>query len=463
MKTNKIFVSAIAVTAMLLFATSCSKDFYTKVNNNPNQPTVVPPKTLLPGIEVSLAYAQGGNAWEYAGCFTQQGYGWNREATAFYTYDITGSNLPEALWDNMYSSVMNNDYALLNMATSNGYNEYAGIANILMAYSLQVTVDFWGNVPYSQAFKGSADIEPTYDADATLYGNIITLLNTGISDLKLSPGGLVPTTDDVIYGGNAASWIAFANAIKARIYIHQTKINAALAINAYAAADSALTEGFTTAQVVFPGPPNSSPVNQYNTAWGDITYVTNAGFHCTLFDTMTALTDPRITVYFDTAGAAEAITSPIVGMDATTYYGNSTSPVEFITKEELDFIEAEATLKGANTGTVAAASICYANAINDNFTKLGISAAATAYVIANPLPVSIAGAEYTLGKQEWIALFMNPESWVTWRRTGAPALQPVTAGDAIPRRMVLPNSEITENSSAPQGETLWTPQIFWDK
>lgn len=456
----KIFIPVL-IAALLLFSTSCKKEFYTKANVNTNQPTSVPPGTLLPGIEVSLAYAQGGDASRYAQLFVQQGFGAAREATAYYDYQISGTNLPEQLWDNMYTSDMENIYTLLNMSTTNGYNAYAGIANILMAYSLQVTVDFWGNVPYSQAFLGSANIEPAYDKDASLYSTMINLINTGIADLNSSPGTLVPSTDDVMYNGSASAWIAFATALKARLYIHQCKHNnVAMCDSALNCAQRALADGFANAKVAFvQGVPNSSPVYQYNTGWGDITYVTSGGVHATLYDTMLALLDPRIGVYFDTAGAATSAT-PIVGMDPNTYYGKATSPVEFITKEELDFIEAEATLRSG--GTLANALIYYNNAITDNFTKLGLASSATAYETANPLLPT--NGLYQIAKQEWIALFINPEEWACWRRTGVPALvAPVGAASTqIPRRMVLPNSEVTENANAPQNETLWTPVVFWD-
>jgi len=456
-------ITAVAVSGMLLFATSCSKTFYTKANVNPNQPSVVPPGTLLPMVEISLTYAMGGDGARYSGIFDQQGYGANREQAAIQAYQITGTNLPDNFWNNMYANDMNNAYTLMTMANSNGYNRYAGIASILMAYSMQCTVDFWGSVPYSQAFLGASNINPAYDQDQAIYNNMISLLNTAIADLQNpSPGALIPSSDDVIYGGNAQLWIAFANAEKARIYIHQCKhSNAAMCTAALNAADSAIAEGFTNAQVTYTGIPNSSPVYQFNTGWGDITYVTSAGVHATLYDTMFALTDPRINVYFDTAGSATAAT-PVVGMGA--YYGSPNSPVELISKEEVEFIQAEATLRGAGLGTIAQAQIYYANAITDNFTKLGIAASAPAYIAANPLPVANnAAAQYVVGKQEWMALFMNPEAWACWRRTGAPALQSANVGLQIPRRMVLPNDEITLNANAIQNETLWSPIIFWDK
>ncbi len=465
MKTNKIILSALAATTMLFFTTSCSKEFYTKVNVNTNQPTAVPPNTLLPGIEVSLAYAQGGDASRYSSLFVQQGFGAAREAAAYYDFEFAGTNNPEQLWDNMYATDMENDYTLLGLAKSGGYNEYAGIASVLMAYSLQVTVDFWGNIPYSQAFMGTANPEPSYDIDKTIYGNILTLLDAGIADLSnANKGNLYPTTDDIMYGGNEASWINFANAIKARVYIHQCKGNSVtMCDSALACATRALGDGFAIAQLYFVSSPNSAPQYQYNTDWGDISYVDGGGVTPTMYDSMYALSDPRINVFFDTAGSAGAST-PIVGMDPTCYYGQQTSPVEFISKEELDFIQAEATLRLG--GTVAAASVFYNNAITDNFTKLGLAGAAAGYEANTSvmLPSTNAGAQYEVAKQEWIALFLNPEAWACWRRTGSPALvAPVGAvSTEIPRRMVLPNSEVTENSHAPAGETMWTPQIFWD-
>jgi hypothetical protein len=468
MKTNKTLLSAIAVTTLLLFATSCSKEFYTKVNVNTNQPTVVPPSTLLPGVEVSIAYAQGGDASRYAQLFVQQGFGAAREATSFYNYELSGTNLPEDLWDNMYTSDMMNDYTLLNMATTNGYNEYAGIADILMAYSLQVTCDFWGSIPYSQAFQGSGDIAPKYDADVTIYSDIISLCNTGIADLRKPTGVLVPSTDDVMYGGNYKKWIAFAFALEARVYMHQCKSNSATnCTSALNAADSAIAEGFTIAQVQFPGAPNSCPVFQYNSDWGDITYVNSGGVNPTLYDTMLIYSDPRIGVYFDSTGSANA-TTPIVGMNTvSSYYSMATSPVEFITAEELYFIQAEATVRSQGAAGIPAAQTDYLMAIQANFAKFGLgNSAYTAYTLTSQgtLPSDVTGALYQIGKQEWMTYFLNPEAWVSWRRTGAPALQaPTTASSTmIPRRMVLPNSETTENTNAPQNETLWTPVIFWD-
>ncbi len=61
---------------------------------------------------------------------------------------------------------MENIYTLRVSADANGYNAYSGVARIMLAYSMQMVVDMWGSVPYSQAFQGNVaggTIHPAYN------------------------------------------------------------------------------------------------------------------------------------------------------------------------------------------------------------------------------------------------------------------------------------------------------------
>jgi len=96
--------------------------------------------------------------------------------------------------------------------------------------------------------------------------------------------------------------------------------------------------------------------------------------------------------------------------------------------------------------------------------KLGVAPAAiTTYITANGvLPTSANAAIAQVASQEFIALFLNPEAWTLWRRTNSPDLAP-TAGNAIPRRLLWPQSEYSYNTAnAPTTNTLASPKIFWD-
>lgn len=450
MKTIKSYIAIGASVVFLLTSTSCTKEFYTKANNNPNAPGSVPSNTLLSGVEVSLAYTQGGAASQFTSLFTQQTYGAQRQAQAYYDYILTPAD-PEYLWDQMYTDVMENDHVLMTQAQAAGQNEYYGIANIIMAYSIQTCVDVWGKIPYSTAFQGAGDIQPTFDDDQALYGTVLSLLNTGITALSNSEKGTqYPTNDDVIYGGSESEWIAFAQAVKARIYIHQCKHgNAGYEDSAIADANAAIANGFVTAQVSFGAASNNNaPWYQFNNQRGGyISFAPTA-----LIDSMASYTDPRLSDFADTVGGAGTLAA---------YYGLGTSPVEFITTEELYFIAAEANVRLSNA---AAAQTAYISAITANMTKLGVSNAAITTYLASPqgtLPVTQAAALHQLGVQEWIALYLNPEAWTSYRRLGSPMLAP-TAGSEIIRRMIYPNSEVSLNANCPQGVTIFLPRIFWD-
>ncbi len=451
MKIKLIYIVTISV-ATLAFA-SCKKSFFTDANINPNAPAAVIPSTLLTTVEGALAYSQGGDMSRYTQYFTQQTLGAFNQSSAYYSYVITSQDV-DNLWGNLYTSVMENNDTLMKISDERGYNRYSGISRVLMAYTLQITVDCWGSIPYSNAFKGlSLSFASTYDKDSDLYNTtILNLLDSGIARLSnSSAGSSVPGGEDVIFNGSASNWIKFAHAIKARIYLHQSKNSAAMAANALTEIASAFTSNGDNAQYIFGDASTANnPVFQFNDQRAYTDYPSG-----TLAATMDSLQDPRYLKFFDSTY------SDFDGVGIGTYYGNTTSPVEFISFDELLFAKAEAILRSG--GTVAAAQNSYDSAITMNMTKLGVAPADIAtYIAANgTLSTNVATAIGQVASQANIALFLNPEAWTTWRRTGYPALTPVS-GNAIPRRILYPLTETNYNGANTPASTLFTTKIFWD-
>jgi hypothetical protein len=97
--------------------------------------------------------------------------------------------------------------------------------------------------------------------------------------------------------------------------------------------------------------------------------------------------------------------------------------------------------------------------------KLGVSATdAATYIAANGiLSGTTAAAIAKVSAEEYIALYLNPEAWVLWRRNNSPALTPIT-GANVPRRLLYPQTEYSYNGdNVPASVTLFSPKIFWDK
>jgi len=152
---------------------------------------------------------------------------------------------------------MENCKNYIQVSDAGNYFGHSGIGRILLAYELQTTVDCWGSIPYSQAFQGTGNIDAKYDSDVSVYAAITQLVYDGINKLNQNAqtlAGNQPGPEDFIYNGNMGEWIKFGNAILARIFIHQSKGNAAMADSAMAHAALSFASNADNARLVIPRP-----------------------------------------------------------------------------------------------------------------------------------------------------------------------------------------------------------------
>lgn len=456
-KYNLILLAAI----LILGTASCKKSFYTDANRNPNapDPSSITPPVLLSTVEGTLAYTQGGDFSRYTSLITQQTSSEARQAGAYYQYIFTAVDF-DSPWGNLFTSVMENNHMLIQVSDEKGDNAYGGIGRILMGYSLQLAVDCWNDIPYSEAFQGAANLHPKLDNGKALYDTIFSLLDVAIEKLQSpDPGNDIPGGEDVIYEGDLSKWIKFAHAIKARLYIHQSKGDPAMAAKALEEIALSFTSNEDNAQYLFSGGTETSanPWYQFNQQRGDISFDESP-----FGQKLKATNDPRYTILISPADASGNY-SDVNAVGMGDYFGSQTAPVEFITYDELLFMSAEAKLR--TSGNIASAQADYRAGITNNMKKLRVSAGATTtYVNANgTLPATVDAAIAQVAAQEYIALYLNPEAWTLWRRTNSPNLKPVV-GTKIPRRFLYPQTEISYNkTNLPDNVTLYSPQVFWDK
>ncbi len=232
--------------------------------------------------------------------WTQQ-LAYNQPAPDWDTYKVLQTDVDNTWTYDLYVGIMNNLKILDAQSSAEGNNHYTAIARILLAYNLGVTTDFWGDIPYSQAFQGTANLKPTYDSQQSIYTEIQNLLDQGIQlcdqSSNTSPGG-----DDLIYSGDMTRWKKFAYHLKARFHMHLTKapgFNAATQANL---ALTALTNGFASpgddaTLFFFDRPGGQNPWAQFidPSVWGSIV------MSSTFVDSLTAHADPRIPFLMDTA------------------------------------------------------------------------------------------------------------------------------------------------------------------
>lgn len=121
----------------------------------------------------------------------------------------------DTAWETVYSTIISNNRALEPLAIEQEAFSHLGIAQIIEAYVVTTFVDFFGEIPYSEAVAGIAN--PKRDAGDIIYGEMITLLDKAIENLGKESS--VSYSSDLFYGGDAEKWIKLANTLKLKIYL----------------------------------------------------------------------------------------------------------------------------------------------------------------------------------------------------------------------------------------------------
>lgn len=471
MKTSKLLYSSLAAGLLATVFTACSD--YLDVNKDPNRTNDPPITGLLSGTTYNTAlnvYRLG----DITSYFVQYLASPNSASPTDTHQPVNYSDT----WYNMYN-VMTDLYDMKKQAMEKGLQDYQGIADILLALNLSMTVDVWGDIPYSEAFEGDV-LTPAYDDDQALYTEALTLIDEGIGLLGGITESNVEGESDFIHGGDLAAWIKTAYALKARLLNHLSKQPGYDAAAVLAAVDNAYTSNADDAQMS-----TFSTRNPWaQAALNNEDLLLDGWLSEQLVDAMDGTTfglpDPRIEFVTDSV-AEDVYIGTVNGhgrtgsgteneecyLELNSFYAAETAPLLILTYSELKFIEAEAAFRAGQRPRAYAA---YREGIGANMEKLGVpSAQAGAYL--NHASVSVGAANLTLDdifREKYIAMFLHPESWADARRYNY-AYQDMTLPEnhnsdlsGFIRRLAYPDTETSRNNAnVPQVE-LDTP-VWWDE
>ena len=446
------------ILSVLVFTISCEKWNDSEINIDPDKPADVSMNLILPGIQQSMGYnLVGNNSVRTNNIWMQIFEGTDRQSFTEGRYQIVSSDVNN-LWTNIYTEIMMNSTIIIDKANDEGAESpnFAGVAQVLLATSLGISTDLWGDMPYSEAFKGGENIlSPVYDGQESLYGAVNTLLDQAIGNLN-NTNNAIAVSGDVIYGGDIDKWKKAANSIKARHAIQLTKRNGNAA---YSAALAAVANGFTSNadDMLVPWEDaNRNPIYQFMEQRTDIRMGAN------LIDLLLATDDPRLPFY-----AEEDADGNYSGSALRAQNGDASFPgpnlaafdasTKLMTYSELKFIEAEARLGLGQAGAQEA----YEAAVAASVLRV-TGEANTAWLDAN-----INGDPVTLEKimtQKYIDGAATNQPYADYRRTGLPSLTlaPDAVISEIPRRFPYPQGELDYNSQNVPAVTLLT-KVWWDQ
>jgi hypothetical protein len=144
--------------------------------------------------------------------------------SAEYQMQVTSAFVPSNnYWNNSYLAMAR--YAnIYNHPQADKYAHHSAIAKILMANSMQYIVDFYGDAPFSEAFKFGANLTPKYDKGEDIYKSLVLMLNDAVQDINTTTPEIAVSSEDIINGGDMQKWVKMANTIKLRILLRQSKV-----------------------------------------------------------------------------------------------------------------------------------------------------------------------------------------------------------------------------------------------
>ena len=489
----------ILLTVLLVLGSACKKSFLNVDETNPNSASAVPPNLVLPAaLNTTARIITNPDNFNFIylwyGCWSISG-GYSQPANLT-QYNLLNSSY-QGNWDNLYMNLGNYDYIEKNSMSAQSA-PYKAIAKIMKAYIYQTLVDCYGNVPYTQALKGTTGLfKPAYDNQQDIYDSLVIKLNDAMAIINnLTSDAAAVGSYDIVYNGDMGMWLKFANTLKLRMLVNESGISSRASYIASAISSSSTPADFIGAgegAMANPGYLNSA--DKMNPFWenfykqdgsqqADGLGYTMAGQDAC--DFLNSNNDPRKLLIFApyTAGGTTIkgnyFGALLLGTVPTTsplgpgLLQGPTQSAPLLTDFESLFIQAEAASKGIITGNVKA---LYQSGVTQSIVYLGGTAAdATDYLSQGGKPLvnfdEAPTALETIITQKWIALNgINPMPiWTDYRRTHFPSFIHFTADPAKlnakpPVRLLYPQTEINtngDNVTAQGSVNLFSTHIFWD-
>lgn len=491
-KINKL--KALIACLFVVYLTSCQKAL--DINVNPNEASTATPALVLPAAQIEMALPLSRD-WNFIGCMWGQywtgGHGVSTSNLEFYnmqSVDVEGS------WTRAYARAL----ADFNFLIKSGQPVYSGMGKISSAYMYQMLVDLFGDIPFSEALKGTEGIlTPKFDTEEDVYAAIQTLIDEGIDEIQQSgPGIDEPGSVDLFFEGDIDKWLKFANTLKLKILVRKGD---------YAAANTLMTSGVSflednsdNVQISWnETAKNTNPLwaRFYSRVGVDMYYVATTS----IIDTMTNMGDPRIDYFFinpslpapgsphkgviagDVNEDAQYLTTPPVGGSAVDRRKNfsqvnpgvfsETTPTIFISAWESKFLQAEVLIRTGGDATAL-----FGEAVQTSFDYLG-AGDASAYVTSLAFGGSTDNQLNILALQKFLSMtaLQMAEGWIETVRLDRPGNNMFTAGKAagglwtsprlnslgankFPTSFVYPTQEISLNPNTPN--RVVTDKRFWD-
>lgn len=204
------------VCGVLLSAAACRKDF-----DEINQPykDAIEETASIPGLYNGLVSSLG----KYGDDVLNVGVLYpTANQQAFQNIATPFVNYAGGFWSQYYPD-LNTYRALLKKISEQtdpaSFNNVKYMATILLASKTLRMLDYYGDIPYTQASRaseGSANYRPAYDAAPDVYKSVLNDLKEAVDGLVTAPSQVSIGSSESYLGEDLVAWRKFGNALRLR-------------------------------------------------------------------------------------------------------------------------------------------------------------------------------------------------------------------------------------------------------
>ncbi|WP_420320201.1 SusD/RagB family nutrient-binding outer membrane lipoprotein [Flagellimonas sp.] len=214
-----------------------------------------------------------------------------------YVSTYQGSDMSDE-WSNAYR-ILANIRTMEPLAMDADLTHHIAIAQFIEAYLFVTMVDFFGDVPYSEAAIADDNFNPAPDSGASIYDAALALLDQSIANFNSSPSAKPPT--DFYYAGDEDQWIKACNTLKMKIHLQRRLVDgsALASFNAIVAGGNYIDA--TADDLLFAwGATSASQPDNRHPRYGINYTVSGGGDYMSnwLMNLMDTTDDPRTRYYF---------------------------------------------------------------------------------------------------------------------------------------------------------------------
>lgn len=492
MKTFQNLMAGCLFAGALVTASSCTNNFE-EYNTNPNRMTVgdiEPSRMLEPLIyDASREWQRYTRYWngeliQYTACTSSN-------VRQEHRYFIGDQDF-KGLW-NFYAGYANNTMHMYDLAEAKGDEAIKAMALTLKVLFMSNLTDMFGDIPYAEAFQGREEggtRKPKYDSQQEVYEQMFADLETA-NDIYATNPTLLDAELDGLYGGDMQAWRKFNNTLYMRLLCRvggRSEMNVPSRMRTLlgdVAKYPMFESNADNARVDYSG---VEPYVGYYDGMNANDFTRSMYKITRQVIDMTVITqndvqlyeDPRLRIMTQKAGsrwkgtiggctnAQQSEANSGAAYLNFAVLGRSTNPSFFLCYDELQFILAEAALKGWIDGGESAARTYYEQAVTAScekwnefaeFVELAEGdepADISADDVQEFLESDLASwdghdnKQQLIGDQKYLALFwIGMEAYHEYRRTGYPEL---TIGEGtindhvLPTRFAYPVNSVATNA-----------------